>query len=202
MLGRMAAVLGVCMVAVVVYCLARSFVPALRPEGHRRDLDAWHVAMGGAMAAMLLFPQGRAFAVAGVVVFLVGVGWSCFRISTQRRTRATYLRLGIGCAAMAVMLVPAATASVATAAPAAADDGHAMHHHVHAAGAEHATAPAGVLTVSPVLVVVLLALLAAALGVRVLGVVRRGTPAQTRLDACCEVLMGAAMTWMLVPLAA
>ncbi len=198
MLGRMAEVLGGCMVAVVVYCLARSLVPALRPQGHHRDLDAWHVAMGGAMAAMLLFPQGRAFAVAGVVVFLVGVGWSAFRISTQRLTRATYLRLGIGCAAMAVMLVPAATASVATAAPAAADEGHATHHHVHAAGA---TQPAGVLTVSPVLVVVLLALLAAVLGVRVLGVVRRGTPAQARLDACCEVLMGVAMAWMLVPLA-
>ena len=106
-----------------------------------------------------------------------------------------HARIALTLASLAALSAGTLTSAV----PAAADDGHVMHHHVHAAGAQQ---PAGVLTVSPVLVVVLLALLAAVLGVRVLGVVRRGTTAQARLDACCEVLMGAAMAWMLVPLAA
>ena len=58
MLGPMAdpldVLLGVSMVAVVLYCLARAFVPALRTDGHRRDLDAWHLVMAAAMAVMLL----------------------------------------------------------------------------------------------------------------------------------------------------
>ena len=56
MLGPMAdplhVLLGVSMVAVVLYCVARAFVPALRPDGHRRDLDAWHLVMAAAMAAV------------------------------------------------------------------------------------------------------------------------------------------------------
>ena len=50
------------------------------------------------------------------------------------------------------------------------------------------------------LVVVLLALVAVLVLARLLEVVRRGAPAAGRLDAGCEVLMGVAMTAMLVPL--
>ena len=145
------ALLGGLMVAVVLYCLARAFVPALRPDGHRRDLDAWHLVMA---------------------------------------------------AAMAVMLVPAATLAPATAATSAAagqDQGmqgmHGMHHD-HAAAASGA----GPLALPSLLVVLLLALVAVLVVTRLTDVVRRGAPAAGRLDAGCEVLMGVAMAAMLAPL--
>ena len=185
------------MVAVVLYCLARAFVPALRPAGHRRDLDAWHLVMAAAMAVMLLAGHGRTFAVLGLLVFAVGLAWSGLR-AVRRTGRAAYVRLGIGCAAMAVMLVPAATLAPATAATTtAAGHDHGMHHD-HAAAAS--ATGAGPLAMPSLLVVLLLALVAVLVLTRLLEVVRRGAPAAGRLDAGCEVLMGVAMAAMLVPL--
>jgi hypothetical protein len=191
--------LGVSMVAVVLYCLARAFVPALRPDRHRRDLDAWHLVMAAAMAVMLLAGHGRAFAVVGLLVFAAGLAWSGLR-AVRRTGRAAYVRLGIGCAAMLAMLVPAATlapASAATAATGATGHDHGMHHD-HAATAS--ASGAGPLGLPSPLVVLLLALVAVLVLARLLHVVRRGVPAAGRLDAGCEVLMGVAMTVMLVPL--
>ena len=192
--------LGASMVAVVLYCVARAFVPALRPEGHRRDLDAWHLVMAAVMAVMLLAGHGRTFAVLGLLVFAVGLAWSGLR-AVRRAGRAAYLRLAIGCAAMTVMLVPAATLAPATAATTAtAGHDHGMHH-----GMQHhsAAAPAsggGSLALPSPLVVVQLALVAVLVLARLLHVVRQEAPAAGRLDAACEVLMGVAMTAMLVPL--
>ena len=195
--------LGVSMVAVVLYCVARAFVPALRPDDHRRDLDAWHLVMAAAMAVMLLAGHGRTFAVLGLLVFAVGLAWSGLR-AVRRTGRAAYVRLGTGCAAMAAMLVPAATLAPATAATSAAagqDQGmqgmHGMHHD-HAAAAS--TSGTGPMALPSLLVVALLALVAVLALARLLEVVRRGAPAAGRLDAACEVLMGVAMTAMLAPL--
>ena len=205
MLGPMAdplhVLLGVSMVAVVLYCVARAFVPALRPDGHRRDLDAWHLVMAAAMAVMLLAGHGRTFAALGLLVFAVGLAWSGLR-AVRRTGRAAYVRLGIGCAAMAAMLVPAATLAPATAAaPAAAGHDHGMHHEMrHDPAAAASASGAGPLALPSLLVVVLLALVAVLVLARLLEVVRRGAPAAGRLDAGCEVLMGVAMTAMLVPL--
>ena len=192
--------LGVSMVAVVLYCVARAFVPALRPDGHRRDLDAWHLVMAAAMAVMLLAGHGRTFAVLGLLVFAAGLAWSGLR-AVRRTGRAAYVRLGIGCAAMAVMLVPAATLAPATA----------------ATPADRRPRPrtTGCTTTTPrppprpgpdrwrsrrCWWSLLLALVAVLVLARLLEVVRRGAPAAGRLDAGCEVLMGVAMTAMLVPL--
>ncbi|HEY8092872.1 MAG TPA: DUF5134 domain-containing protein, partial [Acidimicrobiales bacterium] len=168
-LSPLDALLGGVMVAVVLYCVARAFGPALRPDGHRRDLDAWHLVMAAAMAVMLLAGHGRTFAVLGLLVFAVGLAWSALR-AVRRTGRAAYVRLGIGCAAMAVMLVPAATLGPATAAaaPASGHD-HGMHHD-HAAAAS--ASGAGPLALPPLLVVVLLALVAVLVLARLSGVVR------------------------------
>ena len=188
--------LGVSMAAVVLYCVARAFVPALRPDGHRRDLDAWHLVMAAAMAVMLLAGHGRAFAVLGLLVFAAGLAWSGLR-AVRRTGRAAYLRLGIGCTAMLVMLVPAATLAPASAATVATGHDHGMHHD-HAAAAS--ASGAGPMALPSLLVVLLLALVAVLVVARLLQVVRRGVPAAGRFDAGCEVLMGVAMTVMLVPL--
>ena len=186
--------LGASMVAVVLYCVARAFVPALRPEGHRRDLDAWHLVMAAEMAVMLLAGHGRTFAVLGLLVFAVGLAWSGLR-AVRRAGRAAYLGLAIGCAAMTAMLVPAATLAPATAAT-TATAGHGMQHHAAAAPASGG----GSLALPSPLVVVLLALVAVLVLARLLHVVRQEAPAAGRRDAACEVLMGVAMTAMLVPL--
>jgi hypothetical protein len=190
--------LGVSMVAVALYCLARAFVPALRPVDHRRDVDVWHGVMAGAMAVMLLAGHGRPLAALGLLVFGAGLAWSGLR-AVRRTGRAAYVRLGVGCAAMAVMLVPSATLAPADAAVSSgAGDAHAMHHHHHAATA--ATSGAEPLALPAPLVVLLLAVVAALVLARLPAVVRRGAPVETRLDAVCEALMGVAMAAMLAVL--
>jgi hypothetical protein len=189
--------LGVSMVAVALYCLARAVVPALRPLDHRRDLDVWHVVMAGAMALMLLAGHGRPLAALGLLVFGAGLAWSGLR-AVRRTGRAAYVRLGVGCAAMAVMLVPSATLAPADAAASSgAGDAHAMHHH-HAATA--ATSGAEPLALPAPLVVLLLALVAVLVLARLPDVVRRGAPVETRVDAGCEALTGIAMAAMLAVL--
>ena len=126
----MAVLLAALMATVVTYCLARAFVPALHDPAHARDVDLWHVVMGAGMVAMLLVTLTRAAAALALVVFVVGLGWSAVRLATSG-ARPAYLRLGVGCAAMAVMLLPTATAGAA--APPA-------HHHDHSAAAAGVTA--------------------------------------------------------------
>jgi hypothetical protein len=180
----MAVLLAALVAAVVTYCLARAFVPALHDPAHARDVDLWHVVMGAGMVAMLLLTLTRAAAALGLVVFVVGLCWSAFRLATPG-ARSAYLRLGVGCAAMTVMLLPTATAGAA-ALPA--------HHHDHAAGG------AGVTAVVPptALLMALLAGVGAILLVRLGGSLRRSVALPGRLAACCDVAMAAAMGTMLV----
>jgi len=192
----MAALLAASMAVVVTYCVARMLSPALRDPAHRPDLDGWHALMGVAMAAMLLLTYTRVAALLALVAFVVGVGWSVLRVSSPG-ARAAYLRLGLGCTAMAAMLLPAATTSAA--APLAAP---AMVHSMpmgHAA--QHAQAiPAGTASLVPptVLVLALLASFAVVLVIRLAGTFRAGATVPGRLAACCDVAMAAAMGYMLV----
>lgn len=81
------------------------------------------------MAAMLLVLFGRAFSVLVLGVFVAGLGWALSH-GFRRTTRAAYLRLAVGCAAMTVMLLPAATASAASTASANAPTTPGGIHHM------------------------------------------------------------------------
>ena len=176
----MVGLLAAALVAVVLYCLARSVVPALRPAGHRRDLDAFHVGMGTAMIAMLVAPPSRTLSVLTVVVASAGIGWGLVRL--LRRADAAYLRLAVGSGAMVGMVLLPATA--ATAAGTA-----------HAAGAHgHGGAVTGPALVVPLLLVALMVVVAG----RMLDAARSRATVPARLDACCDVAMAGAMGCMLV----
>ncbi len=118
----MAGLLAVTLVGVVLFCLARWLLPALRPAGHRHDLDAFHVAMGLAMVAMLLARPSRALSILTVVVAAAGLGWAVARL-VRRSGRPAYLRLAAGSGAMLAMVLLPATAATA-AAPHAGGHGH------------------------------------------------------------------------------
>jgi len=152
------------------------------------------------MAAMLLVTWTRAPSVVALVVFVAGLGWASSH-AVRRAGRAAYLRLGVGCAAMAAMLLPVATASAAPAADAGTPSmpgmaGMAgMDHSAHT----HAAAPADAGLVPPTVV----------LGAQRAhqpdheqeaerDQQRAATPVTARLDACCDVAMAAAMGYMLV----
>lgn len=200
--------LGAVMVGVAGYCVVRSLTRRPGPDGHRRDLDAWHAAMGGAMALMLLAPLGRGLATAGLVLFGVGLAWSAVRALRQVGLGPS-IGLGVGCAAMAAMLVPVATASAATASGTATGADHDMTGMKHMSGMHHDMAgmgsgdpaPPAVAGLPMIVVLVLVLLLAGLVALRLATAVRRDAPARVRLDAGCEVLMGATMAWMLVSLA-
>lgn len=192
----MAVLLAACMVLVVTYCLARMIRPALRDPAHGRDLDGWHALMGAAMAAMLVVTYPRVAALLALTVFVFGVGWSVVRLSAAG-ARAAYLRLGLGCAAMAAMLLPAATASAAAplTAPVMA---HAMSME-HAAHPNQPTLVAAAPLVPPtMLVVTLLAAFVVVLVIRLDDTFREGLTVAGRLAACCDTAMAAAMGYMLV----
>ena len=192
----MALLLAASMVVVVTYCLARMVRPSLRDPAHRRDLDAWHALMGVAMAAMLVVTYTRVAALLALTLFVVGIGWSVSRL-TAPGARAAYLRLGLGCAAMAAMLLPTATASATT--PLAAP---AMAHAMPMGHAAHPIQPTFVTTgpvVPPaVLVMAMLAAVAVIFVIRLAGTFREGETAAARIAACCDVAMAAAMGFMLV----
>lgn len=196
----MAGLLAAVMAVVTLYCLARALLPDRRPTDHGRDLDGWHAVMAGVMAAMLLVTWTRAPSVVALVVFVAGLGWATSH-AVRRAGRAAYLRLGVGCAAMAAMLLPVATASAASAADAGTPSmpgmaGMAgMDHSAHT----HAAAPADAGLVPPTMVLgALLVALGLLLVVRLVGSLRAATPVTARLDACCDVAMAAAMGYMLV----
>lgn len=199
----MAGLLAAVMAAVTLYCLARALLPAVRAPDHGRDLDGWHAVMAAAMVAMLLLTWTRATSVVALVVFVAGLGWATSH-AVRRAGRAAYLRLALGCAAMAAMLLPAATASAApvadagtqpTAGMAGMADMPGMDHAAHT----HATSTADAGLVPPTVVLgALLVALGLLLVVRLLGSLRAATPVIARLDACCDVAMAAAMGYMLV----
>jgi hypothetical protein len=193
----MALLLAATMVVVVTYCLARMVRPSLRDPAHRPDLDGWHALTGVAMAAMLVVSYTRVAALLALTVFVVGVGWSIMRLSAPG-ARAAYLRMGLGCAAMAAMLLPTATATAA--APLAAP---AMAHAMPMGHAAHQLQPTLVAATAPLepptmLVIFLLAAFAVILGVRLTGAFRGGETVAARLAACCDVAMAAATGFMLV----
>ncbi len=169
---------------VVLYCSVRAVAPRLGGAGveHRRDIDAWHVLMGLAMAAMLVGSLTRPLAVAALVVCAVGLCWGV--LSVERRSGgAAHLRLVVGAAAMAVMTLPLAAPAMASAGETGGMDGLTM------AGP------------SPLpLVLVLLAGLVGVAAVRLPAVVRRPPGAVARLDAGCDVVMAGAMAAMLLAL--
>ena len=193
----MAALLAASMAVVATYCLARMLRPVLRDPSHRVDLDGWHAVMGVAMATMLVVTYTRVAALLALAVFAVGLGWSVLRVSSPG-ARAAYLRLGLGCTAMAAMLLPAATTSAA--APMAAPAPAMAHSMPVAHAAPHGqVAPAGTLSLAPPtgLVIALLAAFAVVLVVRLAGTFREGASVEGRLAACCDVAMAAAMGYML-----
>ncbi|MEP7089950.1 MAG: hypothetical protein ABI776_07540 [Nocardioidaceae bacterium] len=77
----------------------------MTPPGHPRDLLAWHALCFAAMAGMLVLTLPDWLAVAGLALFAVGVLW-CVARAVRPGPRASYVALGVCCAAMIVMLVP------------------------------------------------------------------------------------------------
>jgi hypothetical protein len=194
----MAGLLAASMVVVMALCLARLFRAPVDDPSHRRDLDGWHALMALAMAAMLVATYTRAASLLALAVFVVGVVWSIVHGSAPG-ARTAYLRLGLGCTAMAAMLLPAATASAtATASEVAPTQptGHAGHHAAHLIQA----APGGSVPMVPptVLVIALLTALAVVLVVGLRGALRESDTHAGRVGAACDVAMAAAMGYMLV----
>ena len=192
-------VLAVLVGLAAAYCLGRCVVPRWHAE-HGVAVDAWHVAMGVAMVAMLLAPVGGWSAAGQAALFGIGALWCCCVLLARAGTGA-HLRLGAACAVMAAMLMPAVVAP-ATAAPAAPPG----HHHVpgmdmsqmsgSAAHADHAMAmPPWWLAVA--MLVACAAIAAAALH-SAWGSARRGDDRHTasRLGLACEVVMAGAMGYM------
>lgn len=154
------------------YCLVRCLDSRWR-YGHGVGLDAWHVAMGIAMAVMLLGPwQSGLYA----AVFGAGAAWCAWSLWV-RDAGGAHLRLGVALAAMALMLVPTAAS--------AAPPGHEHHHHSHGAGG-----------LGPV---VAAALVVAAVAVGIAALIALRSPERTvraRVGLGCEVVMATAMGWM------
>jgi hypothetical protein len=175
----MAGLLAAALVAVVLYCLARTVVPALRPAGHRRDLDAFHVAMGTAMVAMLVAPPSPRLSILTIVVAAAGLGWGVARL--LRRAGTAYLRLAVGSGAMVGMVLLPATAATAAGADRVAG-GHG-----------HGGAATGPELLVPLLLVALMVVVAG----RMLDAAWSRSTVPARLDACCDVAMAGSMGIML-----
>jgi hypothetical protein len=103
---------------------------------------------------------------------------------------------------MLVMLLPAASAPAASAAPGSTlcgDPGPAMDRALRAADVAGAAAVAGPGLVPPTLLVAAtLGALAALLGIRLVASLRPARGVASRLEAGCDVAMAAAMGFMLV----
>ncbi len=211
-MGDSAAVtLAVLCALAATYCLARCLVPRWRGD-HPIAVDAWHVVMGAAMVVMLLAPVGRRSAALQAGVFALVALW-CGVHLLARAGSGAHLRLGVACAVMAAMLVPAAVPVAASAAhavapagsPGASDSSGAHGAHQHVAGmdmsAGSAADPMGgvhAMPMAPVwLAVLMLAGVAyvvlAAVRAALLGAERRPT---ARLALGGEIVMALAMGWM------
>jgi hypothetical protein len=191
-----AVVLALLVGAATAYCLARCVVPRWRAE-HGPAVDAWHVAMGAAMVAMLVAPVGRNSAAVQAAAFGLAALWCACHLLARNRSGA-HLRLGAACAVMVAMLMPAVIAVPATAAP-------AEHHHTPGmdmsvmAGMEmpSAGAQAG-MVMPPVWLAVVMLLAVAAIAVAAASAVVATPAGRTahRLSLACEIVMVGAMGYM------
>jgi hypothetical protein len=169
----MAVLLSVLCAVSAGYCLVRCLDSYWR-YGHGVGLDAWHVAMGVAMALMLL---GSGQSGVYAVVFGAGAAW-CAWVLWVRDGGAEHLRLGVALAAMALMLAPTA----ASAAPA----GHEQHH-----DHDHGAAALGSIMGSALLVAAVAVGIAALLALR-----SPGGTTRARLGLAGEVVMAGALGYM------
>ncbi|QWZ08415.1 DUF5134 domain-containing protein [Nocardioides panacis] len=150
------------------------------PVAHPRDVTAWHGASAVCMALMLVAAVPGWFAGAGTALFAAGLGWCGVQLA-RRTSPATYLRLGVCCLAMVLMLRPRD-------AGAATHAGHAGHEMAMPAAGPSAGA---VLVALALLAVVVLAVREAAVASG------RGT---SRLGPACEGVLAGSMAVMLVGL--
>jgi Domain of unknown function (DUF5134) len=180
-------VLVAALLPVLVYCVVRAFTPVrARGDAHRRDVDVWHVVLGLAMVAALAGLSRPAAAVV-LVISVVGVAWGI--LSVERRVGGgAYARLAVGAAAMAVMTLPLA-------APAQAGPAHPGDAMPAMAG----MGSSGPGTWLPLVGVLLVALAVAGASAAVSAAGRPATVVR-RLDACCDLVMAAAMAVMLAGL--
>lgn len=171
------------------HSLLRCVVPRWRAAGHGIGVDVWHFVMGAAMVVMLLWPVGRVPSALQVVAFLVGGLWCAWALVAGHGGGA-HVRLGVACAVMAGMLVPAATTATSDL-PWMSGAAHAAHGGAggHAGMAMPPTWLAALLLVALGGVVVAAARTAATPS-------GRGLPA--RLCLTGEVVMAGAMGWMMV----
>jgi hypothetical protein len=190
-----AVVLALLVGLAAAYCLARCVVPRCRGE-HGPAVDAWHVAMGAAMVAMLVAPVGRNSAALQAAAFGLAALWCACHLLARNRSGA-HARLGAASAVMAVMLTPAVIAMPASAATAMPE-----HHHTPGmdmsgmampSGGGHSgmAMPPGWLAVLMLVAVSAIAL--AAVRAAVTAPDRRTT---ARLSLACEVVMAGAMGYM------
>lgn len=164
--------------AVAVYCGCRIAVPAWRDKHHPVGMDLTHVVMGAVMVAMFVaavpvWANGPAVAVfAGATTWLLAQG-------LRAVPRAAVLRLSATCLAMTYMLMPA---------PANAGAGHETGHRQHqtVAGAGHST-----------LDWVLIATMIGVATVAMITLLRPHRTQPARLSSACELVMAAAMAYML-----
>ncbi len=171
------------------YCAVRAAFGVGCGLPHSRDVASWHAAMSVGMAAMILWPGRAALSALGLVVFLVGAGWSLWRLATGLG-RTVYISLTVGCAAMVAMLVPAA-ASALPASPGLS--GGSME-------GTSGTAMAGMTAVTGAGAVVFAAFAGGLLAVAVVTAARavRTHTGLALLDAGCETVMAVSMAGMLL----
>jgi hypothetical protein len=154
---------------------------------HPRGVTAWHGASAVCMVLMLVAAVPGWFAATGLALFAAGLAWCGVQLA-RRASPAAYLRLGVCCLAMVLMLWPRDPVAPTP----AGHMGHAGH-----AGHEMAVPAAG-----PSVGAVLVALVALALLAVVVLAVRavasgRGT---SRLGPACEGVLAGSMAVMLVGL--
>ncbi len=147
------------------------------PVAQRHDVLVWHGASAVCMMLMLVAAVPGWFAGAGLALFAAGLAWCGVQLA-RRASPAAYLRLGVCCLAMVLMLWPRD-------AGAAAHAGHAMV--MPSVGPS-----AGEVLVALALVAVVV------LGARQVWVASgRGT---SRLGPACEGVLAGSMAVMLVGL--
>lgn len=172
-------------------------VPTSHGGAHPRDLLAGHVLCFAAMAVMVVATIPGWLATASVAAFGVGVAW-CGWQAARAATRGAYLRLGVCCAAMVVMLVPHVPAAglLWPGAPEASGDhaGHSLAGHVAGTSALSGAA-VPVLVTSAALAALALVVLASTRQAVARGVSRPG-----RLAAALEAVLAGGMGAMLLAL--
>jgi hypothetical protein len=152
---------------------------------HPRDLLAWHGASAACMVAMVAVALPGWLSAAALVLFAVGLAW-CVVQAVRLPARAAYLRLGVCCVAMLVMLVPGQAL-------------HAGHTEAMAmAPGTSMTGAAGTVALPGLLVPVLVAALVGVAAVGIVGLARSSRSRSSRLAVGCESLLAAAMAAMLL----